>query len=192
MKTLAFLLEEPSARALIEGLWPRLLAHHKIPTENLHPRFLVFEGKQDLEANITRKLRSWNVPSTAFLILRDQDRDNCTTLKEKLRGLANQSGKGDVLVRVACHELEAWAIGDWQSIADAYAKPKLAKLASSYANPDRFGNPFSELRKHLPEYQKVDGARRLGKLLAPECNQSTSFRVFCDGVVRLARQLLAD
>lgn len=53
MRTLAFLIEEPSARALLEGLLPRLL-----PGESVHPRFLVFEGKQDLEANIARKLRS--------------------------------------------------------------------------------------------------------------------------------------
>lgn len=81
---------------------------------------------------------------------------------------------------------------DWQAVAEAYAQPKLSKLASSYPEPDRLGSPFTELRKHLPEYQKVDGARRLGKLLTPERNRSTSFRVFCEGVVRLATALLAS
>lgn len=189
MRTLAFLLEEPSARALLEGLLPRLL-----PGESVHPRFLVLEGKQDLEASIARKLRSWNAPSTAFVILRDQDSDHCTTLKAKLRELAAQSGKSEVLVRVACHELEAWALGDWQAVAEAHANPKLAKhdLAALYADPDKLHNPFAELRKHVREYQKVDGARRLGRLLMPERNRSTSFRVFCEGVVRLARPRLAS
>ncbi len=192
MKTLAFLLEAPSARAFLEGLLPRLLDRPSIAPERVHSRFLVFEGKQDLEANIARKLRSWNAPSTAFVILHDQDSDPCIALKGKLRGLAAQSGKADVLVRIACHELEAWALGDWHAVAEAYAQPKLSKLASSYPAPDRLGSPFTELRKHLPEYQKVDGARRLGKLLTPERNRSTSFRVFCEGVVRLATALLAS
>lgn len=42
MRTLLFLLEEPSARDLLEGLLPRLLHGRAIS------RYLVFEGKQDL------------------------------------------------------------------------------------------------------------------------------------------------
>lgn len=194
MKHLVFLLEEASAKRLLEGLVPRLLANAQLPQEELQLRFLTYDGKQDLEANLKKELRNWRVPSSGFVVMRDQDSDNCTTLKNKLRGLAEQSGKPDVLVRIACHELESWALGDWQAVAEAYSTPKLSKhdLDSLYADPDRLHNPVAELRKYVREYQKVDGARRLGKLLTPERNRSTSFRVFCDGVVRLANQLLAS
>ena len=90
MKNLVFLLEEPSAKDLLEGLLPRLLP------EGWAVYYLVFDGKQDLEKQIVR-----------------------------------------------------------------------------------------ELRKFIPDYQKRDGARRLGGLLDPARNQSSSFRAFCAGVQRL-------
>lgn len=67
MRTLVFFLEEPSAKAMLEGLLPRLLP------EDVHPRFVVFEGKQDLEKQLERRLRGWVQPDSAFLVLRDQD-----------------------------------------------------------------------------------------------------------------------
>ncbi len=59
MSTLVLLLEEPSARALLEGLLPRILS------TKVEIIYLVFEGKQDLEKNVTRKLRGWRRPDTA-------------------------------------------------------------------------------------------------------------------------------
>lgn len=44
MKHLVFLLEEPSAKEMLNGLLPRLLP-------GLSYRCIVFEGKQDLEKN---------------------------------------------------------------------------------------------------------------------------------------------
>lgn len=187
MNHLVFLLEEPSARDLLEGLLPRIL-----PQENLLLRYLVFQGKQDLEANIERKLRSWNLPSSAFVILRDQDAASCIAVKQRLSTLATSSGRERTLVRVACHELESWMLGDWTSVAAAFDKPRLAEhdRSSLYADPDRLSNPVAELRKYLPEYQKRDGARRLGPLLHPERNRSTSFRIFCSGLNTLVQALV--
>lgn len=51
MKTIVFLLEELSARVLLEGLMPRLLG------PSVATRYLVFEGKQDLERQLVRRLR---------------------------------------------------------------------------------------------------------------------------------------
>lgn len=55
MKSLVFFLEEPSAKAMLNGLLPRL-----------HPmgwqfRYVVFEGKQDLEKQLPLKLRAWRL-----------------------------------------------------------------------------------------------------------------------------------
>lgn len=66
MKNLVFLLEEASAKRLLEGLVPRLLANAQLPQEELQLRFLTYDGKQDLEANLKKELRNWRVPSSAF------------------------------------------------------------------------------------------------------------------------------
>jgi hypothetical protein len=175
MKTILFLLEEPSAKDLLQGLLP------KIATAGVTFEFLVFEGKQDLERNVARKIAGWQRPATSFVILRDQDAGNCVEVKQRLVDLVPATHRDRTVVRVACRELESWALGDWNAIASAYNTPRLASNANKriYRQPDNLANPVGELRKFLPEYQKRDGARRLGPLLDPDQNRSNSFRVFC-------------
>ncbi len=62
MKNLVFMLEEPSARAMLQGLLPRLL-----PDEVTY-RCVVFEGKQDLEKNLVRRIRGYSVPNSTFIV----------------------------------------------------------------------------------------------------------------------------
>lgn len=181
MKNLVFLLEEPSARDLLEGLLPRLLP------EGVYPYYLVFEGKQDLEAQLVKKMRGWLKPDSAFVVLRDQDAGDCRKVKQRLTALVAESGRSPSLVRVACRELESWVVGDWQAIARAFERPDLAVQArkAAHRTPDDLVRPVETIQKLLPEYQKRDGARRVGPLLDPEKNQSKSFLAFCAGVKRL-------
>ena len=181
MKNLVFLLEEPSAKDLLEGLLPRLLP------EGLTIHYLVFEGKQDLEKQVVRKLRGWLRPDSAFVILRDQDAGDCKVVKRTLLDLVAQSGREPALVRVACKDLESWVVGDWDAVATAFNRPQLSAQSSKalYRDPDQLVRPFGELRKFLPDYQKRDGARRMGRLLDPSRNRSPSFKAFCKGVQRL-------
>ena len=53
MRELVFLLEEPSAKAMLESLLPRLL------DSGIAYRCIPFEGKQDLEKQMTRKIRGY-------------------------------------------------------------------------------------------------------------------------------------
>jgi hypothetical protein len=48
MIELVFLLEEPSAKAMIEGILRKIILE-----ANIVVRYIVFEGKQDLEKQIT-------------------------------------------------------------------------------------------------------------------------------------------
>ncbi|GAB4286121.1 MAG: hypothetical protein Fur0025_18320 [Oscillatoriaceae cyanobacterium] len=73
MIELVFLLEELSAKAMIEGIIPNIIP----PEMPLGVRCIVFEGKQDLEKQITRKLQGYNNPDAAFIILRDRDSGDC-------------------------------------------------------------------------------------------------------------------
>lgn len=183
MSTFVFLLEEPSAKALLQGVLPRL-----IPSD-IEIVYLVFEGKQDLEKNLARKLRGWRRPETSFVVLRDQDAMDCERVKARLVELVRESGRS-ALVRVACRELEAWVVGDLDALAKAFGDETLArgKNREKFRDPDSLRRPIEELQRLVPTYQKIDGARRVGPRLDPATNNSKSFRVFCAGI----QQLLAS
>ena len=61
MNQLVFFLEEPSAREMLKNLLPRILP------DNVTVRYVVFEGKQDLENQLGRKLRAGACPTRALL-----------------------------------------------------------------------------------------------------------------------------
>jgi len=184
MKNLVFLLEEPSAKDLLKGLLPRLIP------ENYNVRYLVFEGKQDLEKQLVRKLRAWLAPDTLFVVMRDQDAAECRDVKQRLTALVKEAKRDNSLVRVVCRELESWVLGDLQAVAQAFNQPRLGLQAQRerYRNPDKLRHPIDELRRILPDYQKRDGARRVGTCLDPARNQSESFQSFCRGLRRLVAE----
>ena len=182
MKELVFLLEEPSAKRLLQGLLPRILP------SNFQFRYIVFEGKQHLEKHMGSKLRAWQTPGAKFVVLRDQDSGDCKVVKQGLVEKCAQSNRPDTLVRVACRELEAWIVGDLAAFAKEFTAPQAEKQKNKgkFVDPDTLADPVKELRVFCPEYKKGDGAERMGLRLDPETNQSGSFRAFCDGVLRLA------
>ena len=182
MTTLVFLLEEPSARETLKGLLPKILP------ASIETKFLVYEGKQDLEKRMVRQMRAWRRPDSRFVVLRDQDQGDCRVIKQSLAALCRKAGHPDAVVRIACRDLEAWFIGDWTAVAEAFGKPSLARQSAKakYREPDTVITPVSELRRFLPGYQKVDGARRIGPFLATERNGSHSFQAFVSAVRRLA------
>ena len=71
MKTLVFFLEESSAQEFLTGFLPRILP------EGVTSRFIPFEGKQDLDKQLERRIRGWNTPDSLFVVLRDQDQGDC-------------------------------------------------------------------------------------------------------------------
>lgn len=178
-----FLLEEESMRVCLGYLLEKAL--RDVPDVNC--QFVTFRGKGDLEKRLPIKLKGWSTPNTVFVVVRDQDEDDCVKVKEHLLKLASGSGR-DVLVRIVCHELEAWYFGDLEAV-DAGFGTKLAPLARKkrYRNPDAIHHPKTELRKYLPELQQIDGARRIGPHLDPSRNTSHSLHVLIEGVRCLVR-----
>lgn len=123
MSTLVFLLEEESAQELLQVIVPQMVR------PEVTVRYITFEGKQDLEQEIVRKLRLWRTPHTSFIILRDQDAGNCKEVKQCLLDLVHKSGKmKNSLVRIACHELESFYLGDLEAVASGLNLPNLGKL----------------------------------------------------------------
>lgn len=184
MRQLVFLLEERSAETFIRGLLPRLLGPQF--STHLDVQYIVFEGKQDMQKRAGRIIHCWQRTDSVFLLLVDQDAGDCREVKQRFVEAVAPDNRFRVSVRVACRELEAWALGDWAAVGDAYGTNVhgLAKKAK-FRRPDALANPCMELRRHVPGYQKVSGARLLGPLLDPDRSTSHSFRAFCSVLRRL-------
>jgi hypothetical protein len=93
------------------------------------------------------------------------------------------------LIRIACHELESWYLGDPAALQRAFPKFKAEAVAgkAKFRDVDSLANAAEELTKLVPDYQKVSGSRILGGLMSPHHNASHSFQVFCSGIKTLLR-----
>lgn len=184
MKHLVFLLEEPSAKEMLDGLLPRLIPE-------IGYRCIVFEGKQDLEKNMVKKMRAYRVPKSIFMVLRDQDAGDCHAIKNKLISLCQQTGQQRSMVRIACRELESWYIADLAAVEVGLKIPGLALLQNKrkYRTPDSVHSPAQVLsRLTKGEYQKVSGSRKIGPHINLTNHRSNSFRVFVEGIRRLIEE----
>ena len=182
MKNLVFFLEEPSAQRMLEGVLPRF-----IPSD-VAVHYVVFQGKSDLEKQLLRKLRFWQRPDSVFVVMRDQDSGDCRVIKRRLLELCQQAGRGEALVRVACHELESFYLGDLAAVERGLGIRGLAAKQgqSRYRTPDKLGSPSEELKKLTNgKYQKVAGSRAIGGHLNLEKNSSHSFTVLLSGIKKV-------
>ena len=160
---IVFLLEEKSMKYLLDGILPYILPDGV--------RFITIphEGKSDLQKSIPNKLQGWNMPDTKFVIVQDQDSNDCRQLKRQLEDICMPYSNKEILIRIA------------------YNKDlRVIKNKKKYRVPDDIVNPKRELQKLLPEHQQIIGAQRIAKYMNMENNTSVSFRMFVDGVRRLA------
>lgn len=184
MNELVVFLEEPSAKAMLQGVLPRLL------DGSVSIRYVVFEGKQDLEKRLVARLRAWQNPKARFLVMRDQDSGDCREIKQRILGLCHEAGRAYALVRIACRELESFYLGDLYSVAQAIGPANLVSLQNNtkYRTPDRMNNAAQELKRIAKGYQKISGSREIGKQLRLSGNRSESFNQLLDGI----RKLMSD
>lgn len=189
MNELVFLLEEPSAKAMLESLLPRML------DAGVTFRCIPFEGKQDLEKQLIRKIRAYQNDQARFIVLRDQDSSpDCNVIKRKLLDLCQQSGKADrCLVRIACRELETFYLADLQAVERALEITSLAQHqpSSKFRTPDHLGSPSKELKMLTKNrYEKVAGSRLIGRHLNLDNTRSPSFRNLISAIRRMEGELL--
>lgn len=177
MKELVFLLEEQSSKVLIEGVLTRM-------NTEISTRFIVFEGKQDLEKQIVKKLKGYLNPDAVFIILRDQDSADCLMIKNNLKQKCKEANRQEAIVRIACKELESWYLADLQAVEKAFNKRKLAEKQNEkkFRNPDSLGSPSYELKSIVPEYQKVSGSRMISQFIDLNNSRSKSFYHFINSI----------
>ncbi len=183
-----FLLEEPSMKILLEGLVPRLFPGLRVLEDF---QCVPHEGKSDLERSIQRKLRAWREPGVRFVVVRDNDNVNCIDLKARLMKLCFDAERSDTLVRLVCQELESWYLGDLHALAAAYPDCHIATpaLRKRFVDPDVWQKPSVEVKRVVPAFQKLSGARMMATALGVTGNRSRSFQVFLNGVDRVAGEM---
>lgn len=190
MRELVCLMEEESARALLETLLPRVL------DPRIQRRLIAFEGKQDLERQLIRKIRGYQNRRARFLVMRDQDSaPDCRAVKGKLMDHCSATGRAaDCSVRIACHELETIYLADLAAVESVTGVGGLARQQSQakLRNPDLLGNSKQELKKLTRGvYQEVSSSRELGKVLQLDNPRSSSFQQLLAAIRKLQSELLA-
>ncbi|MDR1009342.1 MAG: DUF4276 family protein [Rickettsiales bacterium] len=181
IKNLVFLLEEKSARNMLEQIVPSI-----IDIKNISVYYFDFNGKSDLKKNIELKMRFWKLKDTFFIILQDQDANDCKILKSELVSKCEASGRKHYLVRIACRELESFYFGNLMAVERALLIPG---LANKYKNTKRFRSPDDIVSpgQHLIEitkgkYIKTTGSTEIGKYLMRDDNKSNSFNILVSGI----------
>jgi len=176
---LVVLVEEPSMKAALEILFPKIGVHSFI--------IIAHEGVTDLERSLPRKLRGWRDPNARFLIIRDNDNGDCIARKDKLLSIVKNAGKTDrVLVRIVCQELEAWFIGDIEALRDSGVLTAKKTPASLTKDPDTIPHPAELLAKLKDGYQKIAGAREIATHMNPGDNRSDSFNQTMNAAIELS------
>ena len=181
-----FLLEEPSMKAMLAEYLPRLVPGW---IQGQHFLLLPHQGKSDLDKSIPIKLKAWQEPGARFVVVRDNDNADCPALKARLQTMCATSGR-KTLIRLVCQELESWYLADPDALIAAYpeAQKKIRTLAKRFPDPDECQKPSHELERNIKDFQKNEGARRLGRLLDADRATSRSLKVFAQGVRMLAER----
>lgn len=198
-----FLVEEPSAKAALEQMLPRLLPAGCIP------RVRAFEGWQDLLADLPKLLQGYHrrmlregETDLRVVVLLDGD-GICTRRKADLETRAAAAGlltkttaplgqPFQVLNRIAVQELEAWWLGDRAAIMAAYPGVKPHHFKGVAREADQPPKPSEVLwdvlkqgRHFLSGKRKTQWAIDISQHLDPARNTSASFQYFCAGLAAL-------
>jgi hypothetical protein len=200
-----FLVEEPSAEAALHNLVP------KICGEEISFYIHAFRSKSDLLNKLPKRLKGYGnflPPDWRIIVLIDEDRENCASLKENLNRAAEDAGltvksiapnisNFQVLNRLAVEELEAWFFGDVEAIHLAYMKvPLTLGTKSAYRDPDAIkGGTWEAMERELQRagyyksgLAKIKAAREISAKMVPSRNRSRSFQVFQRGLLDILRQ----
>ncbi len=183
---LVFLLEERSMEETLKALLPRV-----IPSDVTY-KCIPHEGKQDLEKSIPRKLKAWH-KSAKFIVIRDKDSADCLEVKQRLLELCQQGNRADTLIRIVCHELESWFLGDLAAVEKGLQiqTGTLSKLQNKqkFRTPDNIAAAKQELKKIVSSYQPISGSRAIAQHLNLDSNTSKSFQIFLEGVNKIITEI---
>jgi len=168
---------------MLKGIIPRLtgLGNDRIQIYDMR-------GKPKLLARVGDLLEGFTTLEDVFLVMCDKDSGDCEVLKKQIQRAVGKHKAERTRVRIACHELESFYLGDLQAVERALGLPNLSEMQDRYATPDScFLKPESELvLLSQNRYRKTDGSRSIAQFLSLEGdNKSHSFNVLVDAIKQL-------
>ncbi len=172
-------------QAFLEALVPRI-------APGLQFLCVPFEGKADLRRNAARRLHAWREPGAKFLLLVDQDQDDCRRLKQELvASVPVRDRDSAVVVRIVCRCLESWLLSDLDGLREAmpHALPASSRV-EKFRDPDSLANATQEVERLLGQapLRKVQTAREIGRVLLPARVTSRSLQTFIASVTRCSEE----
>lgn len=192
MNEWVFFVEGPAEKELLEAILPALI--HDADRRRVIP----FEGKQDLEKQLVRRIRGYQNQDAIFFVLRDQDaHPDCTEIKGRLVDLCHEANARRFVVRISCREMESFFLADLRAVEDGLKELGVRGIAKNqmsrkFRSPDQLHSPANELAALTKgQYQKVLGSRAIAPLLDLDNQRSTSFHHLVSGIRRAARQWAA-
>ena len=185
MTDIVVLAEEPSGR---------IIAEHMAQKLDLGERTLCLEhqGKGDLERSFPRKIGYWRSRRLPrFVVMRDNDGDNCMKLKARLLALVPERAAARVKVRLVVQELESWYLGDLDAVMRAglltAVETSQHKRRARYRDPDGIRYAKQEFKTKIALGGQIELARRIRPHLNLTDNRSGSFHAFVDALRWAAR-----
>ena len=180
------LTEEASMKNALEILLPSLLPDGYELNVNCFVR--PHQGKSDLLKSLRRKVKAYpNFPlPVKLIVLHDQDSNDCIALKNRINGIIDEVNPGQPrLIRIACHELENWYLGDPDAIEQVYPTFKADRFRNRtiFRIPDRVVGS-NELKRLIPDFAKTEASRIIPVHMNTTSNRSVSFGHFVSGVKR--------
>ena len=171
-----FLVEERSMKVFLDVLLDKY--------SDIIFQVVSHSGKSDLKSSIPRKLKALNGIETMFVVLVDKDYSDCKKLKEEFVSICESVAHVNFKVRIVCHELESWYLGDLSAVDKAFGT-KLSKERNKtrYRKPDERAHPKEYLLKRINTRGQTDIARKMANAMTPESiseNRSHSFHVLLD------------
>lgn len=155
-------------------------------------RYYSADGKGNLMKKCSLVIRTHMAesPGHQFVILCDQDTEECTALKARFVRLVKLHGAtGRCRVRIVCRELEAWLLGDRVAFEAAFPGSGIAR--NIHDNPDGVLDPKRLVCRATRSFPVTQVAARVGRKMDSDSikrNHSTSFQCFLSGLARLCGQ----
>ncbi len=180
-KEIVFFLEEESIKEMLDVIMPTLLSEHE--DIKYIPRF--FSGWQHLEKNVGQRIAGYNNHNAVFIIIRDQDGNDCVALKKRLLNRIPKAKQNISLVRIACTELESFYFGDLAAVSKGLkVNVRNFSRKANYRYPDKIVKPSEELTKITQrKYKKIAGSRAIAPHLSLDgSNESPSFNILITGI----------
>jgi len=183
-----FFVEEESMGKFLEGILPRL----GFNSDNFEIK--EHRGKPDLMSNLDKLIPTLSKQAQQIIVLVDRDNENCIGLKKNIKKKMEDHCSCEYKIRIVCHELEAWFLGDMDAIKKCSErfKPDSYRNKAQYRDIDsiRMPKPSTLIEKIVPNWQttyyssKPKFASEISKHISLEnkANKSHSFNVFLETV----------